>query len=283
MSLYEIYFSIFFFQTLAKTAENLTAEGLDNPFYQPVHLHILNPKSITMDELYGGVNKLTLEWHDGLMAIKVREACQDTSEDHHWVVCDGPVDALWIENMNTVLDDNKMLCLANSERIKLTPFIHMVFEVQDLAVASPATVSRCGMVYIDSKELGWLPYVQTWMTEKGGKFKTETKEYIMEMFNKYVDPGLKFVTKKCTQGMPQVDISKVVTLCKLLEALLLMPGCPDLRQDIGKLHPLVALTFVFSFMWSVGGNLSHNNWDAFDTFVRQIFEDQGDAKVSLNI
>lgn len=76
------------------------------------------------------INTLTLEWRDGLMALSVRDAVSDTSDDHKWVICDGPVDALWIENMSTVLDDNKMLCLANSERIKLTPSIHMVFEVR---------------------------------------------------------------------------------------------------------------------------------------------------------
>ena len=79
---------------------------------------------------------------NGLVVFTVNLFLQDTSTDHQWVICDGPVDALWIENMNTVLDDNKMLCLANSERIKFTPYIHMLFEVQDLAVASPATVSR---------------------------------------------------------------------------------------------------------------------------------------------
>lgn len=47
------------------------------------------------------------------------------------------------------MDDNKTLCLANSERIKLPPTLHMMFEVQDLRVASPATVSRCGMVYME--------------------------------------------------------------------------------------------------------------------------------------
>uniref|UniRef100_A0A8C5D5F6 Dynein heavy chain hydrolytic ATP-binding dynein motor region domain-containing protein n=1 Tax=Gouania willdenowi TaxID=441366 RepID=A0A8C5D5F6_GOUWI len=151
---------------LADTLEALhhTEEQANNPFFQPVKTYVLNPKSVSMGELYGEVNTLTLEWRDGLMALSVREAVNDSSDDHKWVVCDGPVDALWIENMNTVLDDNKMLCLANSERIKLSPSIHMMFEVQDLAVASPATVSRCGMVFVDPEDLKWMPYVRTWIS-----------------------------------------------------------------------------------------------------------------------
>lgn len=117
---------------LADALEELHRLGHDNPFYQPVKTYVLNPKSVTMGELYGEENPLTMEWRDGLMALSVRAGVNDTTDDHKWVISDGPVDALWIENMNTVLDDNKMLCLANSERIKLTPSIHMVFEVRPM-------------------------------------------------------------------------------------------------------------------------------------------------------
>jgi dynein heavy chain len=68
--------------------------------------------------------------------------------------------------MNTVLDDNMTLCLSNGQRIKLRPEMRMLFEVQDLAVASPATVSRCGMVYLTAEEMGWKPYVQSWIQRK---------------------------------------------------------------------------------------------------------------------
>ncbi|XP_070782457.1 dynein axonemal heavy chain 6 [Enoplosus armatus] len=266
---------------LADTLETLHCTGhkANSPFYQPVKTYVLNPKSVTMGELYGEVNTLTLEWRDGLMALSVRDAVNDTSDNHKWVICDGPVDALWIENMNTVLDDNKMLCLANSERIKLTPSIHMVFEVQDLAVASPATVSRCGMVYIDPDELKWMPYVQTWISGLGAKLPDPVQTYLLELFEQYVEKGLQFVLKHCTQAIRQVDISKVTTLCSLLEALLLDKGGPDLKMNSKHLNSVLCQTFIFCYLWAVGGNLTSSHWDAFDTFVREQFEDNSSAKL----
>ncbi|XP_023668206.2 dynein axonemal heavy chain 6 [Paramormyrops kingsleyae] len=267
------------YTVLAKALETLYSRGHKNPFYLPVKTYVLNPKSVSMGELYGEINPLTLEWRDGLMALTVRTATNDPSDEHKWVVSDGPVDALWIENMNTVLDDNKMLCLANSERIKLTPSIHMMFEVQDLAVASPATVSRCGMVYIDPNELKWMPYVQSWITGLPEKITEAMRRYLLDLFEQHVEKGLQFVSKRCVQVMAQVDISKVTTLCRLLEALLLSRDGPRFNMEPNRLNSVLCQTFVFCYLWSVGGNLTENHWDAFDRFVRQQFEDNSDAKL----
>ena len=116
-----------------------------------------------MGELYGEVDEFSKEWHDGLGSHIMRKYANKEDEIRRWVVFDGPVDAIWIENMNTVLDDNMMLCLANGQRIKLRNQMRMLFEVNDLEVASPATVSRCGMVYLSQDELDWRVYVNSWV------------------------------------------------------------------------------------------------------------------------
>lgn len=144
---------------LGDALEALHAAGSKEPWHKPVLIETLNPKSVTMGELFGETNLFTNEWTEGLVSKLVKDAVSALEgaqpDKKRWINFDGPVDALWIENMNTVLDDNKMLCLANGQRIKMPETCTMMFEVQDLKVASPATVSRCGMVYLEPVHLGW--------------------------------------------------------------------------------------------------------------------------------
>ena len=82
----------------------------------------------------------------------------------------------------------------------------MLFEVQDLSQASPATVSRCGMVYIDSNELRWMPYVQTWANKRldNDVINEEMFHFLIDTFVTYVDDGLEFVRNNCKEGIHQV-------------------------------------------------------------------------------
>ncbi len=74
----------------------------DSEAFQPVLSYTLNPKCVSMGELYGEYNALTSEWKDGLASTLIRSAVTDSTPVRKWVVFDGPVDAMWIENMNTV-------------------------------------------------------------------------------------------------------------------------------------------------------------------------------------
>ncbi|VDK34098.1 unnamed protein product [Dibothriocephalus latus] len=123
---------------------------------------------------------------------------------------------MWIESMNSVMDDNKILTLINGERISMPDPVSLLFEVEDLAVASPATVSRAGMVYNDVHELGWWPYVNCWIAGKTGKVLIET---LKMLFNKDLTKILEFVQRSCNKLIPVSEISLIIGLCRLFDGL----------------------------------------------------------------
>jgi dynein heavy chain len=124
----------------------------------------LNPKVTSTNELYGFVMLATREWKDGLMSCTMRRLSQIEDDLPKWIILDGDLDANWIESMNSVMDDNKLLTLASNERISLKASMRLIFEIRDLRFATPATVSRAGILFIsDTAGSQWRSYVKSWI------------------------------------------------------------------------------------------------------------------------
>ncbi|ORX61965.1 dynein heavy chain [Hesseltinella vesiculosa] len=125
--------------------------------------YTIDPKAIPKDALYGTLDPTTREWTDGLFTHILRKIVDNVrgeSQKRHWIIFDGDVDPEWVENLNSVLDDNRLLTLPNGERLNLPPNVRIMFEVETLKYATLATVSRCGMVWF-SEDIITLPMLFT--------------------------------------------------------------------------------------------------------------------------
>eukprot|EP00742_Colponemidia_sp_Colp-10_P007220 GILJ01007760.1.p1 GENE.GILJ01007760.1~~GILJ01007760.1.p1 ORF type:complete len:2640 (-),score=434.68 GILJ01007760.1:74-7498(-) len=259
-----------------------TALSMSESGHKKVHTHTLNPKSVTMGQLYGQFDEKTHEWTDGILPFLVRECVrQAETEEKQWVVFDGPVDALWVENMNTVLDDNKKLCLNSGEIITLTNHMNMVFEVEDLAVASPATVSRCGMVYLDPVALGLEPLFDSWLESLPTVFHSGHHTRLRSLFEKYVPPLLHTLRRHLKESVPTVDNNLVASLLKLLDCFFAdyRPSEEDKEvREVEALELELEGLFLFCLIWSVTCTTDREGRKQFDTRLRELMRDHDSAR-----
>ncbi|XP_047455882.1 dynein axonemal heavy chain 11 [Mugil cephalus] len=207
----------------------------------------LNPKAIDRDELFGFIHPATREWKDGLLSSLMREQANISHLGPKWIVLDGDIDPMWIESLNTVMDDNKVLTLASNERVSLTSSMRLVFEISHLRMATPATVSRAGILYVNPQDLGWNPYVASWIDHR--ERQTE-RAHLTILFEKYVPRCLEQTKNYFKTITPIPENSMVQTLCTLLDCLLTPENIPpESPREIYETY------FTFACIWAFGGAL----------------------------
>ncbi|OXU28216.1 hypothetical protein TSAR_011727, partial [Trichomalopsis sarcophagae] len=285
------------YRILADALRLLEDRGLANE--HRVEITIINPKAITMGQLYGQFDPASHEWRDGVLAVKYREFATSSNENRKWLIFDGPVDAIWIENMNTVLDDNKKLCLMSGEIIQLAPTTNLIFEPMDLEVgdtnrldasdvASPATVSRCGMIYMEPVSLGWEPLLLSWLNTLPNSLTDHTRNYLKELFLRFCPALLHFIRRcgvKEMISMPDANLVRSITYlfdchCDDFQSEKYVESVSDLEM-----RAQIEGCFFFSCIWAMGSTILTAYRQRFSALFRALMERElpSDIKESFGL
>ncbi|KAL0208847.1 hypothetical protein P9112_011434 [Eukaryota sp. TZLM1-RC] len=220
----------------------------------------------------GALTDLISETNDIISQLKAVQTSkpEGKSETLRWLILDGDIDPGWIESMNTVMDDNKVLTLASNERIPLKPSMRLLFEIGHLKYATPATVSRAGILFINESDVGWSPFVRSWIDNR----PKHEHGNLLVLFDKMVQKCLDELRTDYKFVCHVSDINRVSTLCRILGSLL-DRHYEHFKIDVTNTQvstELLEAYFVFAIIWAFGGALLvdplENFRDVFDKWFK---------------
>lgn len=171
--------------------------------------------------------------------------------------------------VNTVLDDNKKLCLTSGEIIQLSNVMSLVFEVRDLAAASPATVSRCGMIYMEPQRLGWRPLMTSWL--KRVAVGEDQRKMLQSWFEWLVAPLLQFVRSECVELSYNSDTGLVNSLMNMIDSVVHFFTKGEPVQHTAR---IIEGVFLLSTVWSLGASVNEAGRAKFDAFLRKLVNNE---------
>jgi len=154
---------------------------------QKVVTHVMNPKAMDKKLLLGNMDHDTREWTDGVLTASARHVVKEPGEVKCWIICDGDIDPEWVESLNSVLDDNHLLTLPNGERINFGTNVNFLFETDNLRYASPATVSRMGVIYMCDEDIDVQRLVNTWLRKQDDNSRAKLGSWVENFFGRAMD------------------------------------------------------------------------------------------------
>jgi dynein heavy chain 2 len=124
------------------------------------------------------MNHDTREFTDGVLTASARQVVKEPNDTVCWIICDGDIDPEWIESLNSVLDDNHLLTMPNGERISFGDNVNFIFETNDMRFASPATVSRLGMIFLSEEDVEIERITKTWLDQQPEDLKNKLNQWM---------------------------------------------------------------------------------------------------------
>lgn len=188
--------------------------------------------------------------------------------------------------MNTVLDDNKKLCLMSGEIIQLSPPCSLIFEVMDLEAASPATVSRCGMIYFEPDTLGWECLLNSWLNVLPEFTPEQVREHLRELFMRFCPTLLHLVRKGGLKELcPTNNSSLIRSATHIINSMMDEYNEEKYVKSFTMNTQLSRIegVFVFGIMWSLGGTTDEDGRAKFDSLFKHLIrkkaeEDEADEE-----